>query len=72
MRKNTCIHHWVLTEPNEREVRGTCRRCGARRTYPVVVEVPDAAPEDEVVPASVVAAMEEQLAEQDEPALSLP
>lgn len=40
MRKERCIHRWVLSEPDVRGVRGFCRRCGARRTYPAGLDLP--------------------------------
>ena len=39
-----CIHRWVLGEPRMRTVPGVCRRCGARRTYPSGLEIPEAVP----------------------------
>ena len=41
----SCIHRWVLSEPRMRTVAGVCRRCGARRTYPSGLEVPEAVPD---------------------------
>ena len=44
-----CIHRWALGEPEVTGIQGVCRRCGARRTYPVgPIEVPDLPPQDEV------------------------
>ena len=34
-----CIHHWVLSEATMKNVRASCRRCGARRTYPSAIEL---------------------------------
>jgi hypothetical protein len=33
-----CVHHWVLSLPENDVVRGRCKRCGARRDYPASVE----------------------------------
>jgi len=33
-----CTHHWLLSAPDDRVVRGRCKRCGARREYPASVE----------------------------------
>jgi len=33
-----CVHHWVLSVPDEEVVRGRCKRCGATREYPASVE----------------------------------
>ncbi len=33
-----CVHHWVLSVPEEDVVRGRCKRCGATREYPASVE----------------------------------
>ena len=37
-----CIHRWLLGEPHRGTIEGTCRRCGARRTYPSGLEMPEA------------------------------
>lgn len=34
----TCTHRWVLGEPERGGIQGTCRRCGAHRTYPSGLE----------------------------------
>lgn len=41
-RTAACIHRWVLGEPTMDKVYGTCRRCGAQRTYPSGLEIPEA------------------------------
>lgn len=34
-----CRHHWRIASPSgEPTVRGTCTRCSAERTFPVVLE----------------------------------
>lgn len=38
MATGTCVHHWVLSLPEEDVVRGRCKRCGATREYPASVE----------------------------------
>ncbi len=40
-----CVHRWLLGEPNYGAVRGICRRCGARRTYPSGLETPETLPD---------------------------
>jgi len=50
--RTPCIHRWVLSEPNMATVRGVCRRCGARRTYPSGLELPQATIEYEELAAS--------------------
>lgn len=40
-----CVHRWLLSEPNYGAVRGICRRCGARRTYPSALETPETMPD---------------------------
>ena len=40
MARRHCIHRWILGEPHLGSVKGQCRRCGARKTYPSFVEVP--------------------------------
>jgi hypothetical protein len=34
----TCTHHWVLEEPSEGWVNGTCRTCGGRKQFPASPE----------------------------------
>jgi hypothetical protein len=34
----SCVHHWVLSHPEDDVIRGRCKRCGARREYPASVE----------------------------------
>jgi hypothetical protein len=34
----TCVHHWILSLPEDDVVRGQCKRCGAKREYPASVE----------------------------------
>jgi hypothetical protein len=31
---SVCQHHWLLSEPHQDVVHGTCIRCGAQRDYP--------------------------------------
>jgi hypothetical protein len=50
-RSTQCTHHWLLSEPDMGSVQGTCRRCGARRTYPSSVEIPEAIPDYEELDA---------------------
>src|SRR3990170_4866947 len=33
-----CVHHWVLSVPDEDVVRGRCKRCGATREYPASLD----------------------------------
>jgi hypothetical protein len=33
-----CVHHWVLSLPEDDVVKGRCKRCGAKREYPASVE----------------------------------
>jgi hypothetical protein len=33
-----CVHHWVLSLPEDDVVKGRCKRCGATRDYPASVE----------------------------------
>jgi hypothetical protein len=35
---DACVHHWVLSTPDDEVVRGRCKRCGAVRDYPASVE----------------------------------
>lgn len=38
MLTGTCVHHWVLSLPEDDVVRGRCKRCGAVREYPASVD----------------------------------
>jgi len=31
---NSCVHHWVLTDPTDGMIPGVCKRCGANRGFP--------------------------------------
>ena len=35
---STCVHHWILSVPDDDVIRGRCKRCGATREYPASVE----------------------------------
>ena len=48
-----CVHRWVLGEPRRGSIRGVCRRCGARRTYPSGLEFPEAVPDYQELDASL-------------------
>lgn len=52
-RSTPCTHHWILSEPDMGSIEGVCRRCGARRTYPSSLEVPDAIPDYEELDAGL-------------------
>jgi hypothetical protein len=34
----TCAHHWILGQPRAGTIDGTCRKCGAVRVYPAVLD----------------------------------
>lgn len=38
MLTGNCAHHWVLSNPEDDVVRGTCKLCGAVREYPASLE----------------------------------
>jgi len=31
--KGNCVHHWLIETPNGRESTGTCKRCGASKSF---------------------------------------
>jgi hypothetical protein len=31
--KGNCVHHWLIESPNGRESTGTCKRCGASKSF---------------------------------------
>lgn len=31
--RGTCVHHWIIETPNGRESGGTCKRCGATKSF---------------------------------------
>lgn len=33
-----CVHHWDLSDPKGSLIAGRCRRCGATRTFPAMLE----------------------------------
>jgi hypothetical protein len=33
-----CAHHWLLGSPMAGAIHGTCRKCGAVRVYPAVLD----------------------------------
>lgn len=37
-----CTHRWMLGEPQRGRIQGVCRRCGAQRTYPSGLDIPEA------------------------------
>ncbi len=51
-RATPCVHRWVLGEPRDGAILGVCRRCGARRTYPSGLELPETLPDYEELTAS--------------------
>ncbi len=51
-RATPCVHRWVLSEPHQGVVRGICRRCGARRSYPSGLEFPETLADYEELAAS--------------------
>jgi hypothetical protein len=36
--ENLCRHHWLLGAPSAGVIEGRCKKCGASRTYPAVLE----------------------------------
>jgi hypothetical protein len=34
----TCAHHWILGQPNAGTIEARCKRCGALRVYPAVLD----------------------------------
>ena len=43
----TCAHHWILGQPRAGLIDGTCRKCGALRAYPAVLDDLDPGAEPE-------------------------
>ncbi|MEX1022391.1 MAG: hypothetical protein WD058_04505, partial [Dehalococcoidia bacterium] len=33
MARGNCVHHWIIESPNGRESGGTCKRCGATKSF---------------------------------------
>ena len=50
-----CVHRWILSEPRMSSIKGVCRHCGARRTYPSGLEFPEAVPDYEELDAGLPA-----------------
>ncbi len=40
-----CTHRWILGEPTMSSVSGVCRKCGAQRTYPSVLDLRQSTPD---------------------------
>ena len=40
-----CTHRWVLGEPTMSTVPGVCRKCGAQRNYPSVLDLRQTTPD---------------------------
>jgi len=36
--ENVCRHHWLLDQPREGWIEGLCKKCGATRRYPAVID----------------------------------
>jgi hypothetical protein len=34
----SCAHHWVLGQPHDGAIQACCRKCGASRVYPAVLD----------------------------------
>ena len=47
-----CTHRWMLGDPGFRQVRGVCRRCGARKLFPSGLEIMQVKSEFEELAAS--------------------
>lgn len=66
---SSCTHHWILGAPHYGTVEGACRRCGASRTYPAGLELPEAVPDyDEL--ADGPEAFAKQMAKREERAVA--
>lgn len=48
----SCTHRWILGEPHYGKIDGACRRCGAQKTFPSGLEIPEAVPDFEELKAS--------------------
>ena len=38
LRRSTCVHRWVLGDPDGGVIRGQCRNCNAKRVYSTTPE----------------------------------
>jgi hypothetical protein len=36
--ETSCAHHWILGQPSAGAIEATCRKCGAARVYPAVLD----------------------------------
>jgi hypothetical protein len=32
--EQSCVHHWLLAEPHQNQISGSCKHCGATRIFP--------------------------------------
>ena len=35
---NACCHHWILGQPQQGVIGATCKKCGAIKDYPAVLD----------------------------------
>jgi len=38
VRQAMCVHHWLLSVAGMATVRAVCRRCGAHRRFPAILD----------------------------------
>lgn len=62
-----CTHHWILGAPHYGTVVGACRRCGASRTYPSGLEMPEAVPDYDELAAGPEAFAEQMATREEHP-----
>ncbi len=64
---SSCTHHWILGAPQFGTVEGACRRCGASRTYPSGLELPEAIPDYDELSAGPEAFAEQMAPREERP-----
>lgn len=38
MNANDCCHHWILGQPSQGVIGASCKKCGALKDYPAVLD----------------------------------
>jgi hypothetical protein len=52
---DACQHHWLLGQPDQGSIAAVCRKCGAARLYPAVLDDLDPGIETEAKQAAGMA-----------------
>ena len=58
LNSSTCCHHWILGQPSNGVIGASCKKCGAVKEYPAVLDDldPGIEPEHKTSPIGVATA----------------